>query len=192
MNIALILERIETIAALTRRGASLEEQARVARSALDRIGREVEELGVSRERAARIVEALARDAEAGLERARACAVEHERAAETAHAATERIGAAEKRAEELKGRAAVLAERLAALAEMERQHAGFSEGVGDILKGASGLKPRGVVGDRLDVPRGLEKALGTVGDTFMTIALHQMSHRGQIATICGLASSSICR
>src|SRR2546422_831406 len=76
------LERIETIAALTRRGASLEEQARVARSALDRIGREVEELGVSREHAARIVEALARDAEAGLERARACAVEHERAAET--------------------------------------------------------------------------------------------------------------
>jgi len=159
-----LLERIETIAALTRRGASLEEQARVARSALDRIGREVEELGVSRERAARIVEALARDAEAGLERARACAVEHERAAETAHAATERIGAAEKRAEELKGRAAVLAERLAALAEMERQHAGFSEGVGDILKGASGLKPRGVVGDRLDVPRGLEKAVeATLGE-----------------------------
>lgn len=30
------------------------------------------------------------------------------------------------------------------------------------------------------PRGLEHVLGTVGDTFLTIALHQMSHRGQVA------------
>ncbi len=161
---AALLDRIERIAAITRRGASLEEQGRVACSALDRIGRELEELGVLRERAASDVESLARESEAGQERARACAVEHEGAAEAARDATERLGAAEKRAEELKGRGAVLAERLAALAEMERQHAGFSEGVGDILKGASGLRPRGVVGDRLDVPGGLEKAVeATLGD-----------------------------
>src|SRR2546425_740865 len=67
-------------------------------------------------------------------------------------------AVERRAEELKGRAAVLAERRAALAEMERQRAGFSEGVGDLLKGTAGIEPRGVVGDRLDVPPGLEKAV----------------------------------
>src|SRR6266581_3442443 len=161
---AALLDRIERIAAITRRGASLEEQGRVACSVLDRIGRELEELGVLRERAASDVESLARESEAGQERARACAVEHEGAAEAARDATERLGAAEKRAEELKGRGAVLAERLAALAEMERQHAGFSEGVGDILKGASGLRPRGVVGDRLDVPGGLEKAVeATLGD-----------------------------
>jgi uncharacterized damage-inducible protein DinB len=29
------------------------------------------------------------------------------------------------------------------------------------------------------PRGLEKALDTFGHTFLTIALHQMNHRGQI-------------
>jgi chromosome segregation protein len=159
-----LLERVETIAAMTRRGASLEDQVRVARSALDRIGCEVADLGVSRERAASEAEALEREAEAGHDRARVRAVEHEAATEAALSAGERLGAAEKRAEELKGRAAVLAERLAALAEMERQHAGFSEGVGDILKGASGLTPRGVVGDRLEVPRGLEKAVeATLGD-----------------------------
>ena len=30
------------------------------------------------------------------------------------------------------------------------------------------------------PRGLEEALKTAGDTFMTIAMHQMNHRGQLA------------
>jgi uncharacterized damage-inducible protein DinB len=30
------------------------------------------------------------------------------------------------------------------------------------------------------PRGLEHVLGTVGQSFLTIALHQMSHRGQVA------------
>ncbi len=30
------------------------------------------------------------------------------------------------------------------------------------------------------PKGLEQALGTVGRTFLTIALHQMNHRGQVA------------
>ena len=30
------------------------------------------------------------------------------------------------------------------------------------------------------PRGLEKVLRTAGDTFLTIAIHQMHHRGQVA------------
>jgi len=30
------------------------------------------------------------------------------------------------------------------------------------------------------PRGLEQALATVGSTFLTIGLHQMGHRGQVA------------
>jgi uncharacterized damage-inducible protein DinB len=30
------------------------------------------------------------------------------------------------------------------------------------------------------PKGLEHVLGTVGTAFLTIALHQMSHRGQVA------------
>lgn len=40
-------------------------------------------------------------------------------------------------------------------------------------------------DRLDQktaapPKGLEHVFGTVGATFLTIAMHQMSHRGQVA------------
>jgi uncharacterized damage-inducible protein DinB len=31
-----------------------------------------------------------------------------------------------------------------------------------------------------VPKGLEQVLATVGQTFMTIAMHQMNHRGQLA------------
>src|SRR3954452_9024359 len=30
------------------------------------------------------------------------------------------------------------------------------------------------------PKGLEQALATVGQTFLTIAMHQMNHRGQLA------------
>ena len=31
-----------------------------------------------------------------------------------------------------------------------------------------------------VPKGLEQALATVGQAFMTVAMHQMNHRGQLA------------
>jgi uncharacterized damage-inducible protein DinB len=31
-----------------------------------------------------------------------------------------------------------------------------------------------------VPQGLEKFMRTAGDVFVTIAMHQMGHRGQIA------------
>ncbi len=153
-----LLERIETIAARTRQSTSLEEQTRAAHAALDRIGRETDELRASRGIREAEVEALERDRAAGHGRAQAAAIEHETAAAAVRDAADRLAAAEKRAEELKGRASVLAERLAALAEMERQHAGFSEGVGDILKGSAGVACRGVVGDRLEVPRGLEKAV----------------------------------
>src|SRR5438045_2892019 len=30
------------------------------------------------------------------------------------------------------------------------------------------------------PRGMQHILGTVGETFLTIAMHQMNHRGQVA------------
>ena len=32
------------------------------------------------------------------------------------------------------------------------------------------------------PKGLEEVLGTFGDTFHTIAMHQMNHRGQLADV----------
>jgi hypothetical protein len=32
------------------------------------------------------------------------------------------------------------------------------------------------------PKGLENALATFGDTFLTLAMHQMNHRGQLADV----------
>jgi len=153
-----LLERIERHAAMMSHSASLEEQARAARASLLKIEREMEELRGSRGRLGAEVEGLEREAAAGRGRAEETAVRHEAVTAAEREAAGRMTAVERRAEELKGRAAVLAERRAALAEMERQRAGFSEGVGDLLKGTAGIEPRGVVGDRLDVPPGLEKAV----------------------------------
>ena len=168
---AALLQRLERIAALTRGRTALEEQTRLARVALEKIGRDSEESAAARERLASESATLAREAEAGQERARAGDLERAAAVETERAAAGLVAAAEKRAEELKGRAAVLSERLAALLEMEQQHAGFSEGVGDILNGSAGVATRGVVGDRLLVPRGLEKAVqATLGDLLEAVVV----------------------
>jgi chromosome segregation protein len=161
---ARLLGEIETMAAATRRRAMLEEQARLARASLEKAGRETGDLRAARQRLDAQVATLERESEAGSDRARAAASAHDASLGTDREAAARLAAAEGRAEELKGRAAVMAERLAALDELERQRAGFSEGVGDLLGGAGGVAARGVVGDRLDVPRGLEKAIeATLGE-----------------------------
>lgn len=161
---ARLLGEIETIAATTRRRATLEEQVRLTRASLEKIGRETGDLRAARQKLDTEVAALERGSAEGAGRARAAAAEHEASVEAERDVVARLAAAERRADEQKGRAAVLAERLAALEELERQRAGFSEGVGDILKGSGGIAARGVVGDRLDVPRGLEKAIeATLGD-----------------------------
>ncbi|MBI1951187.1 MAG: chromosome segregation protein SMC [Acidobacteria bacterium] len=159
-----LLGEIEAIAATTRRRATLEEQVRLARASREEIGREKAELRASRQTLGDEVAARERRSAEGAARARAAAAEHEASVAAGREATARLAAAERRADEQKGRAGALAERLAALEELERQRAGFSEGVGDILKGSGGITPRGVVGDCLEVPRGLEKAIeATLGD-----------------------------
>ena len=161
---ARLLGEIEAIAATTRRRATLEEQVRMARASLEKIGREMTGLRASHRTLGDEVAALERRSAEGAARMRAAAAEHEASVVAEREAAARLAAAERRADEQKGRAGALAERLAALEELERQRAGFSEGVGDILKGSGGVTPRGVVGDRLEVPRGLEKAIeATLGD-----------------------------
>jgi hypothetical protein len=43
-----------------------------------------------------------------------------------------------------------------------------------------LGPAGMAKPTKAPPKGLEEALGTIGQTFMIVALHQMSHLGQVA------------
>ena len=166
-----LLERIEQSAAIMRLKGSLEEQARAARASLARVGREREDLRETRRLRDAEVAALVGEVAEGRVRAEGAGARHQAALEAERAASERSAAAERRAEESKGREAVLSERLAALLEMERQHAGFSEGAGDVLKGAAGVSPRGVVGDRLDVPPGLSKAVeATLGDLLEAVVV----------------------
>ena len=161
---ARLLGEMETSAAATRRRATLEEQVRLARASLEKIGRESLDLGAARARLEAGIATLERESAEAAGRSLAAARAHEESAAAEREMTARLAAAEGRTEELKGRAAVLAERREALEELERQRAGFSEGVGDLLGGSGGIEARGVVGDRLDVPRGLEKAIeATLGD-----------------------------
>ena len=161
---ARLLGHLDTITATSGRRASLDEQLRAARAALEKLALETAELQSARDRAETEAAAHQRESAAGREREQALAAEHGARTTAVRAAAERLATADRRAEELKGRAAVLAERLAALDELERQRAGFSEGAGNILKGSAGFTPAGVVGDRLGVPRGLEKAVeATIGE-----------------------------
>ncbi|HKB08100.1 MAG TPA: chromosome segregation protein SMC, partial [Candidatus Polarisedimenticolia bacterium] len=196
-----LLERIEQGAAIMRVKGSLEEQARAARASLAKVALEREDLRESRRLRGAELTALEGEVAEGSVRAEGAGARHQAALEAERAASERIAAAERRAEESKGRGAVLSERLAALLEMERQHAGFSEGAGDVLKGAAGVSPRGVVGDRLDVPPGLSKAAeATLRDLLEAVVVDgpdeviravdylRASGRGRVSFVTETASS----
>jgi len=155
---AALMALLDRVAEIGRRRAALEEQGRAAETALRRLERDaaetsaaretlIEEVGEHRHRAA----AVRADVEA-----RQAAAEESAAA--ARAAEDRLAAADKRHEELRGCGAGLAERLEALEALERQHAGFGKGVAEILTGGGGFAPRGVVGERLEVPAGFERAV----------------------------------
>ena len=49
-----------------------------------------------------------------------------------------------------------------------------------LKILEGLGEDGLDRPTVAPPKGLEEALATMGKAFLTIAMHQMSHRGQVA------------
>jgi len=155
---AALMALLDRVAEIGRRRAALEEQGRAAETALRRLERDAAEASAA---------SAALGAEVGAQRGHASAVRADQdarqaaadgSAAVARAAEDRLAAAEKRLDELRGRGAGLAERLEALAALERRHAGFGKGVAEILAGAGGFAPRGVVGERLEVPVGLERAV----------------------------------
>ncbi len=152
-----LMTRIERFTGLTQRLASAAEQARGAAEALDRIERESADLAGQAGRIDTGLAELERDVEAARLRAAEAAGARDLVSAAAAEAEPRLSEAERAAEEMKGRAAALAERLVTLREMERQHAGFAEGVREILDGAAGCAAQGVVGEGLSVERGLEQA-----------------------------------
>ena len=161
---AALLGHLDLLGDLGPRRAALEEQLRAARADLARVSGELE--GAEAGRAALAAALGDLEEREGSDRARLDdrVLRRDGLQAEERAAAAGLATLEKRAEELKGRSAALAERLAALEDMERQHAGFAEGVATILKGAAGFTPQGVVGERLSVPRELTRAVeAALGD-----------------------------
>ena len=161
---AALLGHLDLLGDLGPRRAALEEQLRAARVDLARVSGELE--GAEAGRAALAAALGDLEEREGSDRARLDdrVLRRDGLQAEERAAAAGLATLEKRAEELKGRSAALAERLAALEDMERQHAGFAEGVATILKGAAGFTPQGVVGERLSVPRELTRAVeAALGD-----------------------------
>ncbi len=158
-----LLRHLDLLTSTARARAALQEQIRSTEESRARVEIETAESRATLER----LRAEGSDLEirAGAARARREELEIDRARRSAeeHVAHEAVLDAERRAEELKGRAAALHERLATLGETERQHAGYAEGVGEIMGGAAGFAPRGLVGDAIEVPRGLERAVAATLD-----------------------------
>ncbi|MBI4168807.1 MAG: chromosome segregation protein SMC [Acidobacteria bacterium] len=153
-----LLRHLDRASALQRSRTVVEEQIRSERAAFQGVEKRSADLRAGRDALVaeiaglEVQEAAGRDRLGASRRALEALQEEERG--TAAAA----GAAEGRLEELRGRESALGERLAALEEMARGHAGHAEGIGAILKGDAGVRARGVAGEDLEVPRGLERAV----------------------------------
>jgi len=153
-----LLERLDGLAGTGRRRAALEEQGRAALAALERLARDRADAERAGEELERTLVALEAEAAARQGRVQECLRVQQEEAATLRRAEESLAEAELRLEERRGRFAALSDRLEALADLERRHAGMAEGVVDLLRGGGGFAPRGVVGETLDVPAGLERAV----------------------------------
>jgi chromosome segregation protein len=159
-----LVEQLDVLTSLSQRRASVDERLLAARASLERIEREATEANAARAALAGEITRLAAGAAAAGTRLAERVRLRDAALAAERQAVERLAAQERRAEEMKGRTAALGERLASLDQMESQHAGYAEGVRQILAGAAGFAAQGVVGGSLIVPRGLERAVeAALGD-----------------------------
>ncbi|HZN04350.1 MAG TPA: AAA family ATPase, partial [Candidatus Polarisedimenticolia bacterium] len=152
------LDRLDRLAETGRRRAALEEQGRAALVALERLARDRADAERAGEEIERTLVLLEAETTARQGRVQECQRLHQDEGTARRGAEESLAEAELRLEERRGRYAALSERLEALADLERRHAGMAEGVVDLLRGGGGFEPRGVVGETLDVPPGLERAV----------------------------------
>jgi len=190
-----LVDRLDRLAEIGRRRAALEEQARSAAAGVERLEKEAAEAAGGRDAIRAAIQGLSAAGatmRAALEgRARS----HQELSAGLESSAARLGAAERHLEEMRGRGAALAERLEGLQAIERQHAGLGEGVAEILRGAGGFAPRGVVGERIDVPPGLERAVaaalgrlqdavvvGSIGEAAQGVAHLRREPKGRVAFV----------
>jgi chromosome segregation protein len=178
-----LLDRLDRLAESGRRRGALEEQGRAALQALERLQRERNDAERASVELEQIVAGLGHETSARQARVEESGRDHQGEAATLRQAEEGLAEVELRLEERRGRYAALSERLEALADLERRHAGMADGVVDLLRGGSGFEARGVVGESLDVPAGLERAvaaaLGPLQDGLSVGAIHQAAHGARL-------------
>lgn len=153
-----LMRHLDEVAAMQGRQATLQEQIRSARTTLERLEREAVECSSAGDQAMLALQEMQSTGRATQLRIEEGTRRRQALQTEVAAASENLAELERKAEERKGRAAALAERLEELRELERQHAGYATGVGDLLRGAAGFAPLGVVGARLDVPLGLDRCV----------------------------------
>jgi chromosome segregation protein len=196
----LLVDLLDRLAETGRRRAALEEQARSAAAGVERLEKEAAEAAAGRDAIRASIDGLT----ASGATMRAALDGRTRSHQDLTAALEssegRLGAAERRLEEMRGRGAALAERLEGLHAIEQQHAGLGEGVAEILRGAGGFAPRGVVGERIDVPPGLERAVaaalgrlqdavvvGSIGEAAQGVSHLRREPKGRVAFVAETGS-----
>jgi chromosome segregation protein len=175
-----LMERIDGITELSRLRAALEEQVRLDRTSLQRLTREVAESETEREAVAQRAMEIERRIVSRRLSIEERVSERDALAREEREAGNRFSELQHRAEELKGRASALFERMEALQELERQHAGYARGVAEILNGEAGFAARGLVTARIEVPRGLEKAVtAALGELLEAVLVsgHEEALRG---------------
>jgi chromosome segregation protein len=153
-----LMRHLDEVSAMQGRQAALQEQIRSARATLQRLEKEAVECASAGEQAMLALQELENTGRATQSRIEEGTLRRQTLLADEVAASERLAELERRTEERKGRAATLAERLAELRELERQHAGYATGVSELLRGAAGFSPLGVVGERINVPLGLDRAV----------------------------------
>jgi chromosome segregation protein len=153
-----LLALLDEVAALGQRRAALDEQARAAETSIARLGHERDDAIRSLEASASAVEDLRQETARLRDALGASAAAHAASAEREREAAARLDETAKRLEEQRGRGKALRERLQSLHELEARHEGVSRGIVDLLGGTGGFQPRGLVGESIDVPAGLEKAV----------------------------------
>jgi chromosome segregation protein len=177
------LERLDRLAESGRRRAALEEQGRAALQSLERLARERADAERTGQELERAIAAVGQEHALRQARVEECARGHHEEAAGLKQAEDGLAEADLRLEERRGRYAALSERLEALADLERRHAGMAEGVVDLLRGGSGFEARGIVGESLDVPPGLERAvaaaLGPLQDGLSVAAIEEAARGARL-------------
>ncbi|MGH9798052.1 MAG: hypothetical protein ACRD5D_07830, partial [Candidatus Polarisedimenticolia bacterium] len=170
-----LLAAIEEDAAAGREAAASGEQTRALEASLERLRRESEAGAETLAALRRSIAGLEEEAADGARRLDETRAGRDRLAADETQAAARVAEAERRAEALRGRETALRDRVRSLETLLENHTGSPEGVQSLLAGANGTGMLGLVGERLEVPRGLERAVeAALGERLQAVVVGSLA------------------